>query len=219
MSMNFDQARFNMVEQQVRPWQVLDDTILQLFETILREDFVPSRYRKLAFSDMSIPLDHGQVMMKPIVEGRMLQALEIRADETALEIGTGSGYISACLSHLAKEVCTVDIFEDFVDTARRRLDDKSFDNVYCHVGDALNGWLPEQQHDVVVVTGSVPEVPEIFKEWVNPGGRLFAVRGDSPVMEAVLMTRINVTEWTEESLFETDLVRLVNADRPPEFEF
>jgi len=217
--MNFEQARFNMVEQQIRPWEVLDGRVLSLLENIHREDFVPVRYRKLAFADLAIPLDCDQVMMRPKIEARMLQALELRDDETVLEIGTGSGFITACLAGLAERVVSVEIFPELHEAAGLKLKDKGIDNVELFVGDVMRGWQPEQAHDVVVVTGSVPEVPEQFLGWVNPGGRLFVVTGDSPAMEAYLMNRLDVTEWSQESLFETDLPRLVHAEQAPEFEF
>lgn len=219
MSMNFEQARSNMVEQQVKPWEVLDGRVLELLETIQREDFVPIRYRKMAFTDMAIPLDHDQNMMKPVVEGRMLQALELKPDETVLEIGTGSGFISACLAKMAKSVVTVDIHEQFAKEAGARLKEKGIDNVEFETGDAMTGWQPEQAHDVVVVTGSVQEIPDHFRGWVNPGGRMFVVSGEGPAMEAKLLTKLNATEWREESLFETDLARLINAEKAEEFEF
>jgi protein-L-isoaspartate(D-aspartate) O-methyltransferase len=217
--MNFEQARFNMVEQQIRPWEVLDSTVLSLLERIHREDFVPVRYRKLAFADIAIPLDCDQVMMRPKIEARMLQALELDADETVLEIGTGSGFITACLAGLARRVVSVEIHPELHEQAATKLADKGATNVELFVGDAMRGWQPEQAHDVVVVTGSVPQAPQQFLGWVNPGGRLFVVTGDSPAMEACLMRRLDVTEWTVESLFETDLARLVHADQAPEFEF
>jgi protein-L-isoaspartate(D-aspartate) O-methyltransferase len=217
--MNFEQARFNMVEQQIRPWEVLDSTVLSLLENIHREDFVPVRYRKLAFADIAIPLDCDQVMMRPKIEARMLQALELDADETVLEIGTGSGFITACLAGLARRVVSVEIHPELHEQAAEKLTDKGLTNAELFVGDAMRGWQPEQAHDVVVVTGSVPQEPQQFLGWVNPGGRLFVVTGDSPAMEARLLKRLDVTEWTVESLFETDLARLVHADQAPEFEF
>jgi protein-L-isoaspartate(D-aspartate) O-methyltransferase len=217
--MNFEEARFNMVEQQIRPWQVLDSKVLALLEKVQREDFVPVRYRKLAFADIAVPLECGQFMMRPKIEARMLQALELREDETVLEIGTGSGFVTACLAALSKHVVSVEIFEELHLEAARQLQDKKVTNVELFVGDVMSGWQPEQAHDVVVVTGSVPVVPEQFKGWVNPGGRLFVVTGDSPAMEARLLTRLDATQWSEESLLETDLARLVNAERPPQFEF
>ncbi len=219
MNMNFDQARFNMVEQQIRPWEVLDSKVLSLLETIHREDFVPVQYRKLAFADIAVPLKCGQFMMPPKIEARMLQALDLKDDETALEIGTGSGFVTACLAALAKRVVSVELFDELHQHAVLELQDKGVSNVELFVGDVMDNWQPEQAHDVVVVTGSVPVVPEQFKGWVNPGGRMFIVTGESPAMEALLLTRLDVTEWAEESLFETDLPRLLNAEQPPEFEF
>lgn len=219
MTMNFEQARRNMVEQQVRPWEVLDPRVLDLFGTVQREDYVPVRFRKMAFADMNIPLDHGEVMMKPVVEGRMLQAVDIQPGETVLEIGTGSGFITACLARLAASVVSVDIHESFTEGAQRRLEEQGTDNVELFTGDVMSGWQPEQAQDVVVVTGSVPAIPEAFQGWVNPGGRLFCITGESPAMEAMLLTRLNATEWRRESLFETDLPPLVNSVEPPEFEF
>ncbi len=219
MSMNFERARFNMVEQQIRPWEVLDDRVLSLLESIHREDFVPVKYRKLAFADMSIPLEAGQVMMRPNIEGRVLQALDLGEDETVLEIGTGSGFITACLASLAKSVVSVEIIEELHETAVAGLEEKNIRNTELFVGDVMRGWQPEQAHDVVVVTGSVPVVPEQFLGWVNPGGRMFVITGDSPAMEARLLTRLDVTQWREESLFETDLPRLINAEKPAEFVF
>ena len=217
--MNFEQARFNMVEQQIRPWEVLDSRVLSLLETIQREDFVPVQHRKLAFADIAIPLECGQVMMRPKIEARMLQALELSEEETVLEIGTGSGFVTACLAALAKRVVSVEIFQELHEEALIKVRDKGIGNAELFVGDVMNGWQPEQAHDVVVVTGSVPEVPEQFLGWVNPGGRMFVVDGESPAMEARLLTRLDVTEWTVESLFETDLPRLVNSEQSPEFEF
>jgi len=217
--MDFERARFNMVEQQVRPWDVLDNQVLDVLERVHREDFVPVRYRKMAFADLSIPLGNGQCMMCPKVEGRMLQALEIREDDSVLEVGTGSGFITACLSGLAKRVVSVEIFEDLHEEAKLRLQEKYMENVELFVGDVMRGWEPERAHDIVVVTGSVPEVPRQFRDWVNPGGRLFVVTGDSPAMEARLLTRVGISDWRGESLFETDLARLVHAEPPPDFSF
>ena len=217
--MNFEQARFNMVEQQIRPWEVLDGRVLELRESIQREDFVPVRYRKLAFADIDIPLECGQVMMRPKIEARLLQALDIQPDETVLEIGTGSGFVTACLAAMAKRVVSVEIHEELHREAAVKLADKGVTNVELFTGDAMDGWQPEQAHDIVVVTGSVVDVPEQFLGWVNPGGRMFVVRGRSPAMEALLMTRLSVTEWTVESLFETDLPALEGATPAQTFTF
>jgi protein-L-isoaspartate(D-aspartate) O-methyltransferase len=158
-------------------------------------------------------------MMKPVVEGRLLQALELKPDETALEIGTGSGFITACLAQLAKHVVSVDVYEQFSKEAAAKLKEKGLHNVELETGNAMTGWQPEQAHDVLVVTGSVPKIPDHFRGWVNPGGRIFIVCGESPAMEARLLTKLNATEWREESLFETDLARLLDAEKAPEFEF
>ncbi len=217
--MDFEQARFNMVEQQVRPAKVLDARVLALLENTHREDFVPVRYRKMAFTDMAIPLGQGGSMMKPVIEGRMLQALDLKSDETVLEIGTGSGFVTACLAQLAKSVLSVDIHEQFSTAAAAKLKEKEIHNVEFETGDALADWQPEQAHDVLVVTGSVAEIPEQFRGWVNPGGRMFVVCGESPAMEAKILSKLNATDWREESLFETDLARLNNAEKAAEFEF
>jgi len=217
--MNFERARSNMVEQQVRTWEVLDSKVLGLMENVHREDFVPVRYRKLAFADLSVPLAMGQSMMCPRVEGRMLQSLDLQQEDSILEIGTGSGFITACLSVMARRVVSVELFEELYLEAEIRLRDKHMHNVELYVGDVMTGWQPQQAHDVVVVTGSVPAVPESFRDWVNPGGRMFVVVGESPAMEARLLTRVGFSDWREESLFETDLPRLVNSTPPANFDF
>jgi protein-L-isoaspartate(D-aspartate) O-methyltransferase len=149
----------------------------------------------------------------------MLQALALKEDDTALEIGTGSGYITACLAGLCKHVVSVEYHEDFYRDAEARLAEKGITNAELFHGDVMSGWQPEQAHDVVVVTGSVPAIPEAFQGWVNPGGRLFVITGKLPAMEARLLTRLGVSDWEEESLFETELPRLINSEPPPAFEF
>ncbi|MDJ0654156.1 MAG: protein-L-isoaspartate O-methyltransferase [Xanthomonadales bacterium] len=219
MGMNFDQARRNMVEQQVRTWEVLDPEVLEVLGTLHREDFARPRHRKLAYADMMLPLDHDQVMMKPVVEGRVLQSLDLSGDEEVLEIGTGSGYLTACLATLALRVTSVDFFQSFADAAERKLGALGLSNVSFESGDVLGEWSPGRAFDAVVVTASAAEVPGRFQEWVKPGGRLFAVRGHSPVMEAVVMTRLDAEQWSTESLFETDLPRLIGAEDRETFEF
>ncbi|MCF6263601.1 MAG: protein-L-isoaspartate O-methyltransferase [Xanthomonadales bacterium] len=219
MNMNFEQARNNMVKQQIRPWDVIDHRVLETLDSIQREDFAPARYRKLAYADMAIPLDHGQQMMHPVIEGRLLQAIDLQTDETVLEIGTGSGFLSACLARLGKAVCSVDIHPELSLQACKTLKSKKINNIECFTGDALNGWMPEQAHDVVVVTGGVREIPKVFMEWVNPGGRLFIISGNSPAMEVRLLKRLNISDWENTSLFETDLPLLVNAEKATQFQF
>ena len=212
-------ARFNMVEQQVRTWDVLDPTILDLLHELPREGFVPEAYQGVAYADTNIPLGDGQFMLPPRIVARALQALAPKPLDRVLEVGTGSGYITACLAGLCKRVVSVEYYEDLHRDAAARLQEKGIRNVELFHGDAISGWQPEQAHDVVVVTGSVPVIPEVFLGWVNPGGRLFIVTGEAPAMEARLLTRLGVSDWSEESLFETDLPRLINSEPPPVFEF
>ena len=206
-----------MVEQQVRTWEVLDARVLEVLGRLAREDFVLPKHRRLAYADLALPMGQGEVMMKPVVEGRLLQALALGEDDQVLEIGTGSGYLTACLANLAKSVSSVEIHEDFSEGARRRLTSLQLDNVALEVGDAMGDWSPERAFDAVAVTGSAAHVPDRFLDWVKPGGRLFAIRGHSPVMEAVVMTRLDNENWATESLFETDLPRLVGAEDPEVF--
>ncbi len=219
MSLNLEQARFNMVEQQVRTWEVLDSDVLDALREVPREDFVPTDYRRMAFSDLRIPLGHDQVMMKPIEEGRMLQALEIQPGQRVLEIGTGSGFISACLAWLGASVLSIDIIEEMIERAGRSHTHLSIEGVELRCADALGDFDPGETFDAVAVTGSAAEVPERFLQWVKPGGRLFAVRGFSPIMEAVAMTRTESDHWQVESLFDTDLPRLIGAEDRPQFQF
>ena len=215
---NFELARHNMIEQQIRPWDVLDQQVLDTLAQLPREDFVPDRYRNLAFGDIAIPLGQGEFMLKPNVEARILQALALRPTDQVLEIGTGSGYLTAGLARLAGAVVSVDIVPDFVETARRQLKAHGFDNVALYVGDASCGWS-ERRYDAIAVTGSVPTVAEVWRQSLNLGGRLFIVAGQSPAMEALLITRIGEQEWVQESLFETELPQLRNAAAPKVFEF
>lgn len=209
--MDFDQARFNMVEQQVRSWEVLDRRVLGVLATLHREDFVQPQYRKLAYADLMLPIGEGEFMMRPLVEGRVLQSLALTGEETVLEVGTGSGYLAACLGRLARRVVTVEVRPVLAEAARTRLARADLDDVVVIEEDALRAWSPGETFDAVAVTGSARTVPDRFLAWVRPGGRLFAVRGDSPVMEAVLLRR-DRGGWSEESLFETDLPRLVGAE-------
>jgi protein-L-isoaspartate(D-aspartate) O-methyltransferase len=215
--MNLDQARYNMIEQQIRPWDVLDQRVLDLLSTVPREDFVPEAYRNLAFADINIPLGEGQVMMSPKVEARILQALNIQEDETVLEVGTGSGYVTALLANLAKQVISVDINPDMTRQASEKLAAHRITNVTLETGDAAHGWDAHAPYDVIVVTGSLPLLPATFKQALKVGGRLLAIVGDSPAMGVLLITRVGETEWAEEALFETDLPALINAPQPERF--
>lgn len=207
---NFEQARHNMIEQQIRPWEVLDQRVLDTLAQVPREEFVPERYRNLAFSDVAIPLGHGESMLKPTVEGRLLQALAPRPSDRVLEVGTGSGYLTACLARLAASVVSVDIVAEFSDAARAKLKARGASNVALHTGDASLGW-GGHGYDAIAVTGSVVEVAEEWRQSLKLGGRLFIVAGKPPVMEALLITRTGERQWLRESLFETELTPLRNA--------
>ena len=215
--LNIEQARFNMIEQQIRPWDVLDPRVLEVLKDTPREAFVPAAHRALAFSDISLPLGHDQYMMAPRVEGRMLQSLAIEPGESILEIGTGSGYVTACLARLGGPVTSVDIHGDFVEQAREKLAAQGIGGVTLETRDAARGWDSRQRFDVIAITGSLPVLHEGFHESLNIGGRLFVVVGEPPIMEALLITRVSEREWHTESLFETSLPPLVNASAPRAF--
>ncbi|MBW8311972.1 MAG: protein-L-isoaspartate O-methyltransferase [Rhizobium sp.] len=215
MTIDFQQARYAMVEQQVRPWDVLDPRVLETLMTVRREDFVPARHRKLAFADLPLPLEHGEVMMKPVVEGRMLQAMAIEPGDEVLEIGTGSGFITACLAALARDVTSIDRHADFIERTRARLASEGVTNVRLETANAF-AWQPAHGFDAICVTGAVATDPERFGAWLKPGGRLFVIHGQSPVQEAVLVTRRG-EGFHRESLFETDVPYLHGAEPAPHF--
>lgn len=215
--MNLDIARLNMIEQQIRPWEVLDQRVLDLLSTVPREDFVPPSYRNLAFADMNIPLGENQVMMSPKVEARILQALNLQGDESVLEVGTGCGYVTALLASLAKQVISVDINPEMTRQAGEKLAAHGFDNITLETGDAAQGWDTHAPYDVIVITGSLPLLSDSFKQALKVDGRLLAIVGDSPAMSVLLITRVGESEWAEETLFETDLPALINAPQPERF--
>ncbi len=217
--MNIEKARFNMVQQQIRPWSIPDDSILNLLATIPREDFVPDEYRNLAFSDSETPIGFGQVMMNPKIEARLLQALNIKPHESVLEIGTGSGYLTALLASLARHVITVEIIPELKEQAQAKFKTHGIVNVSCECGDASEGWSQSGPYDVIVVTGSIPAMQHNFRESLNTGGRLFVIVGDAPVMSAQLIRCIGKNQWTQESLFETELAPLKNVAQPDRFLF
>jgi len=217
--MNIEQARENMIKQQLRTWEVLDDRLLELLQQVPREDFVPPVWRNLAFADMNIPMDEGQVMMTPKVEARMLQALAIRPDENVLEVGTGSGYITALLAKQAKQVYSVEISPRLLAQAGEKMRAHNVKNAELEEGDAAQGWSARPMYEVIAITGSLPILPRAFLESMAIGGRLFAIIGDAPVMEATLVTRIDKHDWSRELLFETDLPPLKNVQQPERFVF
>ncbi len=218
-TMNLEQARFNMVEQQIRTWDVLDDRVLGVLSSTPREDFVPEQYRALAFTDISVPLSHDQVMMPPKLEGKLLQNLTIQPTDQILEIGTGSAYVTACLARLGSSVHSVDLYDDFTAGAETRLKQHNIGNVTLTTGDAAAGWESDTQFDVIAVTGSLPVLHQGFHTLLKPGGRLFVIVGKPPIMQAVLITRVGEQEWNQESMFETSVPALINAPEPEAFRF
>lgn len=217
--MDIEQARTNMIKQQCRAWGVLDDDILALFERAPREDFVPKRYQHLAFADMTIPLGHGQSMLAPKEEARILDALKISPNERVLEIGTGSGYFTMLLAHLAKQVDSVDIFEDFITLAALKLQSHNIHNVDIQTADASMGYKKNTHYDVIVITGSLSILPKNFLAQLNHQGRLFAFLGKAPAMQATLMTKLDETNTQTNILFETVVAPLINVHAPSEFVF
>jgi len=216
VSLNVERARFNMIEQQVRPWDVLDERVLAVLGEVRRENYVDAAHRQLAFADLELPLAHGETMMKPIIEGRVLQAVDLRPGDSVLEIGTGSGFLTACLARLGAEVLSIEQHADLAATARERLQRDGITNAKVDVAEAVLAFEPGREFDAVVLTGAVYALPERFKSWLKPGGRLFAVIGESPVQQAIVFTRDGTTV-RETSLFETDLAYLTNAAPPKRF--
>jgi protein-L-isoaspartate(D-aspartate) O-methyltransferase len=217
--MNLEQARTNMVEQQIRTWEVLDQDVLDLLYLVPREQFVPAAHRALAFSDLEIPIGQGERMWQPKLEARVLQELNIRKTDRALEVGTGSGYFSALLSHRCAAVCSVEINPALAQMGRANLERHGADNVTLEIGDAARGWAARAPYDVIVLTGSTPVLPAALVQQLAPEGRLFAVVGEAPAMAARVVTCVAPGECRSTDLFETVIRPLVNAERPSRFKF
>lgn len=219
MPSHLEQCRYNMVEQQVRPWDVLDDKVLTTLEQVPRDLYVPSKYTNLSYADTAIPLNDSQCMMHPIIEGRLLQLLDIQPEDNILEVGTGSGYLTACLANLGCHVDSVEIDETLANKAASVLLEQGVFNIGLSCANGLE--LPDsrKKYDVIVLTGSVTETPDTFKNALAENGRLFIVTGNAPVMKAHIITRNNETEWTDEVIFETVLAPLSHDETKPEFEF
>ena len=218
--MNLEQARHNMVEQQIRPWEVLDQDVLDLLYAVPREEFVPPAFRNLAFSDMEIPVgDEGERMWAPKIEARALQALAVKRTDRVLEIGTGSGYLTALLAHRAAHVYSVEIRAALAAFGRANLERHGADNVTLSVGDGARGYPAWAPYDVIVLTGSTPTLPQAFLDSLAPGGRLFAVVGDAPVMTAQVVTCVAPGSHRTAEIFETVLAPLLNCERPTRFSF
>ena len=215
--MNLEKARFNMIQQQIRPWDVLDQRVLDAMESLPRHEFVPEAYRQLAYADIRIPIGEGQVMMTPKVEARLAQELRLADDDTVLEVGTGSGFLTALLASLAGHVHSVEIHEALAKTAAGRLANHGIDNVSVAIGDASRGWEAEAPYDAIAVTGSLPELEKELQGQLKVGGRLFVIVGESPVMEALIITRVGDRDFGRKSIFETDLPPLEGVNKPEEF--
>jgi protein-L-isoaspartate(D-aspartate) O-methyltransferase len=200
-------AKFNMIEQQIRPWEVLDSQVLAVINEVDRRDFIQDKYKGLAYADCQIPIGTGATMLPPIIEGRMLQSLLIESDDSILEVGSGCGFITACLAKLGGQVLSLDINEEALSLARQNTDHYGLTNIEFEAVNVFDCKY-DQAFDVIAVGGSVRKVPENLKQALIVGGRLFIIVGQSPVMQALLITRVSGDEWTTQSLFETDLPAL-----------
>jgi protein-L-isoaspartate(D-aspartate) O-methyltransferase len=217
--MNIEQARFNMIEQQIRPWEVLDPEVLDLLFVVKREDFVPAAYRNLAFADMEIPIGSGQVMLAPRVEARLMQELGIRKTDKVLEIGTGSGYMAALLAARADHVVTVESRPEIAEFARQNLERAGVANVTIEIGDGAIGWAQRGSYDAIVVSGALPSLPDALLKQLRLGGRLAAIVGEAPVMEAQLVTCSAEGVYNTINLFETVVPALDSGNALPGFSF
>ncbi len=217
--MDYEQARFNMVEQQIRPWEVLDPKVLDLLHKVKREDYVPQVYRSLAFVDMEIPLGEGDLMWSPKIEAKVLQALQLTGHDRVLEVGTGSGYFTALMAHQAGVVISVELRADLKEEAEHKLKAHGLTNVHCRLGDAARDWADDGGYDAIVLTGSTPVLPDAFLERLRPGGRLFAIVGEGDAMQATLVTCLSAATFRTDRLFETRVPALKNALEPERFVF
>ncbi len=220
--MDFEKARFNMVEQQVRPWDVLDSRVLAVISEVPREQFAPDEYKNLAYVDTRIPLgnyeDQPCNMANPNLDGRILQELDIQDEDLILEIGTGSGYLTACLAKLGRHVDSVDINEDLTAMAEKNLQALGINNIKLSTGDASKTWEQKRNYDVIAITAAMKSIPESYKKLLKPGGRLFVVTGDAPAMTAYRVTRTDKDKWTTEELFETSIEPMIQPVKQ-KFEF
>ena len=217
--MNIEQARFNMIEQQIRPWNVLDQDVLDLLHVVKREQFVPAAYQNLAFADVEIPLPGGDAMLAPKFEARILQEVGVRKHETVLEIGTGSGYMAALLAHRAAKVTTVEINPETAELAKKNLANAGIHNVTVETGNGAEGWAKGAPYDVIVISGALEVLPEAFLKQVKVGGRIAAIVGQAPVMEAAIITRTGEDTYGTIKVFETNVRYLTGAPVPSHFQF
>jgi protein-L-isoaspartate(D-aspartate) O-methyltransferase len=217
--MNIEQARFNMIEQQIRPWNVLDQDVLDLLHVVKREQFVPAAYQNLAFADVEIPLPGGEAMLAPKFEARFLQEVGVKKHETVLEIGTGSGYMAALLAHRAAKVTTVEINPETAELAKKNLANAGVHNVTVETGNGAQGWEKGAPYDVIVISGALEVLPEAILKQVKVGGRIAAIVGQAPVMEAEIITRTGEDAYSTVKVFETNVRYLTGAPVPSHFQF
>ena len=217
--MNVAQARFNMIEQQIRPWNVLDAHVLDLLQTVAREEFVPAAYRSLAFADLEIPLPGGECMLAPRLEARLLQDLNVQPHESVLEVGAGSGFMAALLSHRARSVLSVELLPELVAMARANLEKAGIRNVTVRQEDGADLSAAEGQFEAIVLSGSVVQLPQALMQRLTIGGRLIAIVGEEPSMRAALVTRISETEFNTTYPWDTNAPRLQNFPEPSRFQF
>ncbi len=217
--MDFDQARINMIKQQIRTCGVHDETVLEVIAKTPRERFVPEPFKALAFADFPIPIGHGQFMLCPKEEAQILQSLQLKGDEKVLEVGTGSGYFTALLAQQAKQIISVDIIASFMTPAAKRLTELEISNTTFTSGNAALGWESYAPYDIIVITGSLRTLPRTFLEQLSVGGRLFAILGQEPAMTATLITHEAADHWQELPLFETVVTPLQEVQRPDPFIF
>ncbi|NVM78106.1 protein-L-isoaspartate(D-aspartate) O-methyltransferase [Duganella sp. SG902] len=217
--MNIEQARFNMIEQQIRPWDVLDAEVLELLHVVKRENFVPAAHKALAFADIEIPLPGGEVMLAPKIEARLLQDLGLKKHESALLIGAGSGYLAALLGHKAQKVTAVELSPELKALAEKNLADNGVTNVTVELGNGAQGWSNGAPFDVIVVSGSLPVLPEAMLQQLKVGGRLAVIIGQAPAMKAQLVTRTGEAGYDTRTLFETNVKPLASAVAPSQFKF
>ncbi|HEX7982306.1 MAG TPA: protein-L-isoaspartate O-methyltransferase [Duganella sp.] len=217
--MNIEQARFNMIEQQIRPWDVLDPDVLELLHVVKRENFVPAAHKALAFVDAEIPLPGGESMLMPKIEARLLQDVNLKKHENVLEIGTGSGYMAALLAHKGRHVTTVEISPELKALAEKNLADNGVTNVKVELGNGAQGWPSGAPYDVIVVSGSLPVLPEALLQQLKVGGRLAVIIGQAPAMKAQLITRTGEAGYDTRTLFETSVKPLASAQAPSAFQF
>ena len=217
--MNIEQARFNMIEQQIRPWEVLDPNVLDLLFVVKREDFAPAAYRNLAFADMELPIGQGQVMLAPRVEARLMQELGLKKTDKVLEIGTGSGYMAALMAARAEHVVTVECRPELAEMAKTNLGNAGIGNVTVETGCGANGWASRGPYDAIVLSGSVSSVPESILKQLRVGGRLAVVVGEAPVMEAQLITCTAEGVYNTVNLFETVIPALDGGTPKESFSF